>query len=75
MKDYTEEYIQEDLLSHYRVRKNKYGQDIKVPVIDARDGMVERVVATQMAKSGNRSKYITFTEYHRSHKQKNNLSI
>lgn len=75
MKDYKEEYMQEGLLSHYRVRKNKYGQEIKVPVIDARDGMVERVVAMQMAKSGNRSKYIAFTEYHRSHKQKTNLSL
>jgi hypothetical protein len=70
MKDYREEYMQEGLLSHYRVRTNQYGQEIKVPVIDARDGIVERVVAMQMAKSGNRSKYIQYNEYHRSHKSK-----
>ena len=73
MKDYKEEYMQEGLLSHYRVRTNKWGQEIKVPVIDARDGIVERVVAMQMAKSGNRSKYIQYTEYHKSHKPKNKV--
>jgi hypothetical protein len=58
----------EHLLSHYRITKNKYGQDIAVPVIDVRDGWTYRAMVYQMEKASNRSKYINYTEYHRSHK-------
>lgn len=54
--------------SHYRETTNKYGQTIQVPVIDVRDGVVERMMAEEMAKSNNRSKYIVYTEYHRKRK-------
>jgi hypothetical protein len=63
---------EEGRLSHYRVAVNKWGQEIKVPVIDVRDGIVERLVAEQMSKATNRSKYIQYTEYHRS-KPKTNI--
>jgi gamma-glutamyl-gamma-aminobutyrate hydrolase PuuD len=59
--------------SHYREAINKYGQKIQVPVIDVRDGVVERMMAKEMEKATNRSKYITYTEYHRSHKPKTNV--
>ena len=59
--------------SHYREAINKYGQKIQVPIIDVRDGVVERLMAEQMSKATNRSKYITYTEYHRSHKSKTNI--
>ncbi len=54
--------------SHYRETTNKYGQIIQVPVVDVRDGIAERMVVMSMIKATNRSKYITYTEYHRSHK-------
>jgi hypothetical protein len=59
--------------SHYRETINKYGQKIQVPVVDVRDGVVERMMAEQMEKATTRSKYITYTEYHRSHKPKTNI--
>lgn len=59
--------------SHYRETTNKYGQTIQVPVVDVRDGITERIVAMQMIKYTNRSKYIAYTEYHRSHKPKTNI--
>jgi len=59
--------------SHYRETINRYGQKIQVPVIDVRDGIVERMLAKEMEKATNRSKYITYTEYHRSHKPKTNV--
>ena len=59
--------------SHYREATNKYGQKIQVPVIDVRDGIAERMIATAMSKANNRSKYITYTEYHRSHKPKTQI--
>ena len=65
---------EENKLSHYRVAINKWGQEIKVPVIDVRDGMVERVIATQMVKSGNRSKYIQYNQYHKSYKSNNHVA-
>jgi hypothetical protein len=64
---------EEDILSHYRVGKNKWGQEIPVPVIDVRDGITYRMMAMEMIKSGNRSKYITYTEYHRSRKPKTQI--
>jgi len=54
--------------SHYRETTNKYGQKIQVPVIDVRDGIAERMIAMSVIKANNRSKYINYNEYHRSHK-------
>jgi hypothetical protein len=59
--------------SHYRETINKYVQKIQVPVVDVRDGVVERMMAEQMENATTRSKYITYTEYHRSHKPKTNI--
>lgn len=59
--------------SHYREATNKYGQKIMVPVIDVRDGIAERMTAYQMIKASNRSKYINYNEYHRSHKPKTQI--
>lgn len=59
--------------SHYRETTNKYGQKIQVPVIDVRDGIAERMLAMSMIKASNRSKYITYNEYHRSHKPKTQI--
>lgn len=59
--------------SHYRETTNKYGQKIQVPVVDVRDGVAERLVAMSMIKAANRSKYITYNEYHRSHKPKTQI--
>lgn len=56
-------------LSHYRETKNKYGQIIYVPVVDVRDGMAERALADQILKASNRSKYITYNQYHISPKK------
>lgn len=55
-------------LSHYRNAYNKYGQVISVPVIDVRDGVVERLIGTQMAKQ-KQSRYIPFNRYHVSYKK------
>lgn len=59
---------EEELLSHYRVVKNKYGQEVGVPVVDVRDGIAYRLMAMQMIKGNNRSKYITYNQYHTSRK-------
>ena len=59
--------------SHYSETTNKYGQKIMVPVIDVRDGIAERMTAYQMIKASNRSKYIQYNEYHRSHKPKTQI--
>lgn len=59
--------------SHYREATNKYGQKIMVPVVDVRDGIAERMIAMQMIKATNRSKYINYNEYHRSHKPKTQI--
>ena len=64
---------EEELLSHYRTTTNKYGQTISVPVVDVRDGIAYRLMAMQMSKSGNRSKYISYNQYHQSHKPKTNI--
>lgn len=58
-----------DVLSHSRQTLNKYGQQVVVPVIDVRDGVVERMIAAGFIKSTSRSKFINYTEYHRSHKK------
>jgi hypothetical protein len=59
--------------SHYREATNKYGQIIQVPVVDVRDGIAERMVVMSMIKATNRSKYINYNEYHRSHKPKTSI--
>lgn len=59
---------QQEKLSHYRTSINGWGQEVKVPVIDVRDGIVERLIAEKMSKSANRSMYITYSEYQHSHK-------
>ena len=59
--------------SHYRETINQYGQKIMVPVVDVRDGVAERMLAMSMIKASNRSKYITYNEYHRSHKPKTTI--
>jgi hypothetical protein len=59
--------------SHYRETTNKYGQVIQVPVVDVRDGIAERMVAMGIIKASNRSKYINYTEYHRSQTPKTNI--
>jgi hypothetical protein len=61
---------EEDLLSHYRVTKNKWGQEIAVPVVDVRDGLAYRIMAMQMIKASNRSKWINYNRYHQSSKSK-----
>lgn len=65
--------IAEGKLSHYRKTTNGWGQEILVPVIDVRDGIVERMVAMSLRKSAARSKYINYNEYHRSRKPKTNI--
>ena len=61
---------EEDILSHYRVVTNKWGQEIGVPVVDVRDGIAYRLMAYQMIKASNRSKYISYNQYHQSRKPK-----
>jgi hypothetical protein len=63
----------EDLLSHYRITTNKYGQKVAVPVVDVRDGLAYRLMAMQMGKGSNRSKYITYNQYHTSRKPKQQI--
>jgi hypothetical protein len=60
-------------LSHYRETTNKYGQTVYVPVVDVRDGIVERALAEQIIKAANRSRFITYNEYHISKKKQTNL--
>ena len=66
-------YLQDDegnnLLSHYRITTNKHGRQIAVPVVDVRDGLFYRVMAMQMEKASNRSKFMNYNRYHQSHKQ------
>lgn len=62
--------IEEPLFSHYRITVNKYGEEIKVPVIDVRDGFAYRMLAHQTSKSAGRSKHIPYNEYQKSHKPK-----
>ena len=53
----------EGKLSHYRKTTNKYGMDVMVPVIDVRDGLVERIIAMGIIKRSRRSKYMNYNEY------------
>jgi len=63
---------QQEKFSHYRTSINRWGQESKVPVIDVRDGIVERMIAERILKSNNRSKYITYNEYHTPKTNKSN---
>jgi len=54
----------EELLSHYRVTVNKYGQEVAVPVVDVRDGPAYRMLAYQTMAGANRSKYMNYNQYH-----------
>lgn len=56
----------EDLLSHYRVVKNRFDQEVGVPVIDVRDGLAYRMAAITLESSANRSKHINYNRYHES---------
>lgn len=60
---------EQESLSHFREATNKYGEKIYVPVIDVRDGIVERQLAEQIVKAANRSKYIVYNQYHVSPKK------
>ena len=60
---------EESALSYYIQRSDKYGNPINIPVIDVRDGLAERVLAGQLVKASNRSKFINFNEYHISRKR------
>ena len=62
-----------ELLSHYRVNKNKWGQEITVPVIDVRDGLTYRMLAMHTMSGNNRSKWINYNHYHTSRKPKQNI--
>jgi hypothetical protein len=64
----------EEPLSHYITRYDKYGRQVNIPVIDVRDGIGERLLAQAIMKATNKSKYITYNEYHVSRKPVNNLS-
>lgn len=60
---------QEGSLSHYIQTKDKFGNPVNIPVIDARDGLAERMLGKQIIKAQSKSKYINFTEYHISRKK------
>jgi hypothetical protein len=64
---------EEKLLSHYRITTNQYGQDIPVPVVDVRDGISYRILAYNMIKASNRSKYTTYNQYHTSPKKQTRI--
>ena len=61
---------QENQLSYYIQTTNKYGQPINIPVVDVRDGMAERILGEQIIKAQNKSKYISYNQYHQSFKNK-----
>jgi hypothetical protein len=64
---------EEKLLSHYRITTNQYGQDIPVPVVDVRDGISYRILAYNMIKASNRSKYMNYNQYHTSPKKQTRI--
>lgn len=65
---------QTEPLSYYITRYDKYGRQINIPVIDVRDGIGERMLAMAIMKATNKSRYITYNEYHVSRKPVKNLS-
>jgi hypothetical protein len=64
---------EEQLLSHYRITTNQYGRDIAVPVVDVRDGISYRILAYNMIKASNRSKYMNYNQYHTSPKKQTRI--
>ncbi len=67
-------YVEGETSSHYIQTKDGYGRPVNIPVVDVRDGIGERMLAQAIMKATNRSKYITYNEYHVSRKPVNNLS-
>jgi hypothetical protein len=63
----------QQLLSHYRITTNQYGQDVPVPVVDVRDGISYRILAYNMIKASKSSKWITYNQYHRSPKKQTRI--
>jgi hypothetical protein len=63
----------EGVLSHYRETTNKYGQKIYVPVVDVRDGIGERLLARQIERAQNSSRYFSYNRYHQSPKKTQDL--
>lgn len=63
----------QESLSYYIQTKDKYGRPVNIPVIDVRDGIGERMLAEQFIKSSNRSKYISYNQYHVSPKKLDKL--
>ena len=63
----------EQLLSHYRITTNQLGRDVAVPVVDVRDGISYRILAYNMIKASNRSKYTTYNQYHTSRKKQTRI--
>ena len=59
----------EGQLSHYITSTNRSGQSINIPVIDVRDGIAERILAKSFIKAANRSRFLSYNEYHVSKKQ------
>jgi len=68
----TEEGEQK-LLSHYRITTNQHGRDIAVPVVDVRDGISYRILAYNMIKASQRSKYMNYNQYHTSPKKQTRI--
>jgi hypothetical protein len=68
------QYVEGETSSHYIQTKDSYGRPVNIPVVDVRDGIGERMLAMAIMKATNRSKYITYNEYHVSRKPVNNLS-
>jgi hypothetical protein len=68
------QYVEGETSSHYIQTKDSYGRPVNIPVVDVRDGIGERMLAQAIMKATNRSKYITYNEYHVSRKPVNNLS-
>jgi hypothetical protein len=63
---YLKDDAGEDLLSHYRVVKDRFDQEVGVPVIDVRDGLAYRMAAMELERSSNKSKHINYSNYHES---------
>ena len=63
---YLKDDAGENLLSHYRVVKDKYDQEVGVPVIDVRDGLAYRMAAMELERSSKKSKHINYNNYHES---------
>jgi len=62
----------EGKLSHYRQTTNRNGDPINVPVIDVRDGIGERLLAESIIRRSSVSQFISYNQYHTSHKKNAN---